>query len=707
MKRTNRILTSPWAQWGAAILVLLAVVPRVVMLERRPLMHDESLFAYYAYSYLTSGQYIHIPMLHGPTLMLVAGKLFKTFGDTILVGRLFVALASLAGLVAGLWLWPRRYRFWLAPLLFTSPILLFYSRFFRDDMLMSACYLLGTLGFAHALSGRSRLRPLWAAVGAFFVIIPLAIMESALFFQAAGVTFGMVWLASRLLPGPWTWPLRPRPRTPLRVYQIPAPQRAAAAGKGSGRARRDATAAATLAPPPPLDADDPVSANEFEWPAAARRRLPWSPTMLALGWGAGILLGLAFVMYVYGITYDFSQYPAQYGLADTLKAKLLAPFLNMKASWVYWKGQHEQHRIDGPLHYHLPILLTYELPILLAIAVGLLRDASSRLRRALFYSAAVAGWLGLWALWRLVSYTHFGMFNPLLNPHTPPPMLVRATQFLHIQPDLSMLILGLMIAPLLAWSVLMLRERRVLGAWLGWWAACSLFQYSSAGEKVPWLALHIALPLYMAMGWIWAPWLRRMSHGGRTAAAALMAAASLFALRSDIHLITDRCADPHERVIYNHTPPEFDALCRSHVNVWQTLAQAGGTALDKRNVILVDAPGWPGVWYFRHCAYQLPATAPAQLAPDTDLVIGNKDLLAPLAAQLDRSQWKVIEFYPDGSAKPLSLRDHWMAPWPDKEVLPPGKSVPGALWDYYWNRKTWTEPGGFPLLAIEPVRLRN
>jgi len=89
------------------VLVVLALVLRFAMLDARPVMHDESLFAYHAYVYFDRGDYTHLPILHGPTLMLATGKLFALFGDSITVARAFIAAASVAMLAAALALVPR------------------------------------------------------------------------------------------------------------------------------------------------------------------------------------------------------------------------------------------------------------------------------------------------------------------------------------------------------------------------------------------------------------------------------------------------------------------------------------------------------------------------------------------------------------------------------------------------------------------------
>ena len=123
-------------KWGpglaAAGLLALFVVPRFVLLETRPVIHDESLFSYYALIFHDRSHYTHIPMLHGPALMLALGTVFSVFDDTIAVGRAFIAVCSLVALGLLLALAPARTRWWLAPLLATSPVLLYFSRFARN-----------------------------------------------------------------------------------------------------------------------------------------------------------------------------------------------------------------------------------------------------------------------------------------------------------------------------------------------------------------------------------------------------------------------------------------------------------------------------------------------------------------------------------------------------------------------------------------------
>jgi hypothetical protein len=389
-------------------------------------------------------------------------------------------------------------------------------------------------------------------------------------------------------------------------------------------------------------------------------------------------------------------------LTGSQKARVLGHLIagswrNALASWEYWEGQHSEHRIAGALHYHLPILLTYELPLLLFLLAGLVRDASYERRRARTYLLSLALWLVLWGVWRAVVLPK------------PPVWLGAAQSWLHLGPGASTLVLGLAIAPLLAWSLLSLGDRRPLAAWAGWWAACSLFQYSIAGEKIPWLSVHIVLPLYLTLAWLWEPVLGALRRPTRVAAVLLVALAAGIALRSDVYLIGPRAADPRERIVYNHTTPFFDELARNRVALWSE--EASPVPLRERRVVLAGDPAWPGVWYFRDARYELVPADPTleRVDADVDLVIGTLPVLAPLLEGPEATRFVRL----DGS-----LRDHWWAPWPQEERWWPPEGVEPdrdlallgltlrQLWRYYWFRETWTNPGGFPIVALDPRNRR-
>ena len=682
-----------YVPWIVSILVAVTLLMRFVALGERPVMHDESLFAYHAYVFFDTGSYTHQPILHGPTLMLASGALFAIFGDSITVARAFIAVASLVMLAAALALVPRRYRLGMAPLLIVSPVLLYYSRFLRDDVLFSAVLMVAMAAFALARSRRHGLgvRAACAALGMFMAVALSAIMENAAFVYATGATFLLLWAAQRGLQ-----------RT-IRRRRLAA-----------------ASSPATDAAPAVRSFPEAESLPSLPQLSLERRAVVRNHRIMAAGWITGLLLGLAYLAFVYGITLGPSyQDGARRAVAGDEPETRRAIFLNKldltwseqanvtvrlmadswrnaKDSWDYWMGQHKQHRISGPSHYLLPILLVYELPMCLLLAAGLLWDACRRYlsfgdrlvrkRRAAVYAAAGASWVVLWLLWGLVS------------ANLAPEWLAGLERFLHLAPDASALTLGLIITPVLVWSILSLREHRVLAAWMGWWLACSLFQYSIAGEKVPWLAVHITLPLYLTVAWLWAPRLRRLGRNRNRIAMLIVAAASLLALRIDIPLIGSRAADPAERLVYNHTTPWLHRALESRVDLWRTMQDA--VPLKARRVVMVGHGVWPAVWYLRHLGYQLVEDNQNVLGvPEgTDLVIGTPERLAPLREGAQGGRYM---------AHAGSLRDGWIETWPDAGPLSGWGWGAEALWRYYWSRELWTPRSRFPILLLEPVPARH
>jgi predicted membrane-bound mannosyltransferase len=733
----------------ALLLGLLAILPRLVRLGDRPLMHDESLFGYYSFQSMKELQrlrelertrpaatpaqndrpriYTHMPILHGPVLILGTACLFDRFGDSIALARGAIAVLSLIAIGACLPLWPRRLRWWLAPLLLTSPVLLFYSRFFRNEMLFCCVLMLGMLGIVRGL-GRRPGHVLWSILGMAMMIGLLAIKENAVFVYASAVAFAMLygllrffaWIAPTWYRGLRIFRPRHRPLPPA-----PPPEKKPGAKKTRNPETFLKPSYAVVVGEAP-DNTTPVPPTPKPTPEAVRqrRRLDW--TLCLSGWLAGILLGFVLIALAMGA---FSgQAPVMLGSADAPQSQLhvnntadlskrpLASamrslgWLNLYASWQYWEGQHSEHRIAGPLHYHLPILVTYELPLLLLIYIGIAWDGLLRRWRAVLHGSAIVVWLLVWKIWTWIgppdSGDDAGLFDVALG-------------FLHLQPNLSILIIGLMLAPMLVWSFLMLIEHRPLAAWMGWWAACSLFQYSSAGEKVPWLTVHIILPFYLAVAWIWAPLIVRRSVAIRTVLILFAVGGALIGLRNDLRFIGDNPANPRERLVFNHTSDRVDAAIKNRLALWEEFKDQ--IPLDQRRVLMSDAPNlggpsWPGYWYFRHCYSQYTVSPEGLLDQDWDMVIGTKEAIQPLLATLDRDRW---------NAEEMSLRDHWWAPWPEQALWtnwlngtpdqlgnPPRLSVILAAsfrqwWDYYWYRDTWIEPGFFKVIVLDPNQLRR
>ncbi len=119
-----------------AIIVILAVISRFYNLGARVMSHDESLHTYFSYNLSQGLGYEHNPMMHGPLQFHLIALSYTIFGSSDFTARIPAALFSIAT-VALAWLW-RRYlgRFGALAaglMVLISPFLLYYGRYTRED----------------------------------------------------------------------------------------------------------------------------------------------------------------------------------------------------------------------------------------------------------------------------------------------------------------------------------------------------------------------------------------------------------------------------------------------------------------------------------------------------------------------------------------------------------------------------------------------
>jgi uncharacterized protein (TIGR03663 family) len=143
-----RRLRSDPALGGVLAATALALLARLWALGYRTAHQDEGRVLFAVLEYLDTGVWEYQPILHGPFLFHVNEFLFGFLEPTDFSARLVVALAGgLLPLVALLF----RHRLRgteqvaLAGLLAANPILLYYSRFMRNDLLVGA-FMLAALG---------------------------------------------------------------------------------------------------------------------------------------------------------------------------------------------------------------------------------------------------------------------------------------------------------------------------------------------------------------------------------------------------------------------------------------------------------------------------------------------------------------------------------------------------------------------------------
>jgi predicted membrane-bound mannosyltransferase len=121
------------------LILVAALLTRFWDLGSRALHHDESLHAYYSWLLATGQGYVHDPLMHGPFLFHVNALIYTLIGDTDASSRfsaaLFgVALVALPMLLRGERHLGRRGALTASSLLLISPALLYQSRYIRHDI---------------------------------------------------------------------------------------------------------------------------------------------------------------------------------------------------------------------------------------------------------------------------------------------------------------------------------------------------------------------------------------------------------------------------------------------------------------------------------------------------------------------------------------------------------------------------------------------
>ena len=140
LHRPSLKISFGWYEGIFAFIVLLALGLRLWELGDRTMHYDESLHVHYAWYLATGDGYSHSPWMHGPFQVHMTALIFKLFSDTEFTGRLLYAVFG-AALVA----LPYFFRFYMgrmgaataAALLTLSPSVLYLSRFGRNEILMA------------------------------------------------------------------------------------------------------------------------------------------------------------------------------------------------------------------------------------------------------------------------------------------------------------------------------------------------------------------------------------------------------------------------------------------------------------------------------------------------------------------------------------------------------------------------------------------
>jgi len=259
----------------------------------------------------------------------------------------------------------------------------------------------------------------------------------------------------------------------------------------------------------------------------------------------------------------------------------------------YWIGAHETQRLGGPFHYYLPLLLIYETPVLV-MSIG--ATLFHMRRRALFLLVLSGILLVELVVWVVAP---IGLFEAL--------RLARWQVMLAT----CILLAG-------GWTTVSLWSagRDFLACWV-FVGTTAMLLYSFAGEKVPWLTIHVMLPWLVVSAVSFQDMWDRAAHrpGVRMTGAVIAVALVCLSARTDWIVNTRNRSNPAEPIVQiEYTPDVQRTIDAAHTRALES---------DARVIVRIDsAVEWPFAWYLRHArpayggALTPEETAPMLLGPD-------------------------------------------------------------------------------------------
>jgi uncharacterized protein (TIGR03663 family) len=147
-----------WENVAWAVIIILTLATRLYNLGNRAMSHDESLHVYYAWKLYFGQGYVHDPMMHGPLLYHATALFYWLFGSNDFTARLFSVFTGLLLVMSPLLL-----RKWLGQIgalavgviLLVSPSVMYYSRYIRHDIQVELFTVLMVISFIRFVDSRA------------------------------------------------------------------------------------------------------------------------------------------------------------------------------------------------------------------------------------------------------------------------------------------------------------------------------------------------------------------------------------------------------------------------------------------------------------------------------------------------------------------------------------------------------------------------
>jgi len=496
------------------IILILTTVSRFYNLGARVMSHDESLHVYYSWLFSNGFGYQHTPTTHGPLQFHLISLIFTLFKDTDFTARLPHAIASILTVLM-IWKW-RRYlgrtgSLLTAGLLLISPFMLYYGRYARNEAFVA---LLGVLTLYTILryleTGKNKYLLLLSVVTS----LHFATKETAFIYTAQAMLFLAFYLIRRVSRSPWQKAGYQNVFILFLVLSILLLSLAFGVTKYSGIKTSEGGTVNTSPQPPGS------SLTTTGLPSKVT-----SVTSLMLI--ACITFLIAAILLVIGYGWKNLRHERSFDMLvilGTFVLPLLTAFPVKALGWnpldysFTWPGWNLQALwSQGPFKTATILFLL----VILSMVLGLLWDWKRWLKNAvafwgiyiILFSSIFSNWsglatgtvgsLGYWLVQQGVNrgsqpWYYYLLVQIPLYEYLPALGLIPAFFFGLRQRSPAALTSN---NPAIDTVVEVAPDKAPLFPLLAWWALSSLTAYSIAGEKMPWLTVHLTLPMILLSGW--------------------------------------------------------------------------------------------------------------------------------------------------------------------------------------------------------------
>ncbi len=185
------------------LIVLLTIFSRLFYLGARVMSHDENLHVYFSWLFSVGKGYQHTPLMHGPLQFHLLALTYNLLGDSDFTARFPHALASILTIVL-LWKW-RRFlgragTLITAGLMAISPFVLYYGRYARNEAFVGVFFVITLYSILRYLeTGKSRYLILLTVSTA----LHFTAKETAFIYTAQALLFLAVYLINRVARVRW------------------------------------------------------------------------------------------------------------------------------------------------------------------------------------------------------------------------------------------------------------------------------------------------------------------------------------------------------------------------------------------------------------------------------------------------------------------------------------------------------------------------